>query len=53
MSITLLINTFSLAHSGRTDAYGGHFNHSTGTYHYHSGPILESIQDPLKKVELK
>ena len=25
------------AHSGRTDAYGGHTNHSTGEYHYHHG----------------
>ena len=26
------------AHSGRTDSNGGHWNHKTGTYHYHSGP---------------
>lgn len=25
------------AHSGRTDASGGHTNHSTGEYHYHHG----------------
>lgn len=25
------------AHSGDTDAYGGHWNHSTGEYHYHHG----------------
>ena len=24
------------AHSGRTDSKGGHWNHSTATYHYHS-----------------
>ena len=47
MSIMLLINTFSLAHSGRTDAYGGHYNHSTGTYHSgsysgeYTGPVEE------------
>ena len=30
--------TFSaFAHSGRTDGSGGHYNHSTGTYHYHHG----------------
>jgi len=23
------------AHSGRTDASGGHMNHKTGVYHYH------------------
>ena len=25
------------AHSGRTDANGGHFNRKTGSYHYHHG----------------
>ena len=25
------------AHSGRTDSDGGHYNHSTGDYHYHHG----------------
>lgn len=25
------------AHSGRTDSYGGHYNRSEGTYHYHNG----------------
>lgn len=25
------------AHKGRTDSYGGHYNRSEGTYHYHSG----------------
>ncbi len=61
MSLILLINTFSLAHSGRTDAYGGHYNHSTGTYHYHSsyysgeytGPVEEGgvKVDDVKKTE--
>lgn len=27
----------AFAHSGRTDANGGHWNRSTGTYHYHTG----------------
>lgn len=27
----------SFAHSGRTDGSGGHYNHSTGEYHYHHG----------------
>lgn len=27
----------SLAHSGRTDANGGHYDSSTGEYHYHHG----------------
>ena len=25
------------AHPGRTDSNGGHYNHSTGEYHYHDG----------------
>ena len=29
------VNMF--AHSGRTDSSGGHYNRSTGEYHYHHG----------------
>ena len=38
--ITLTLYTLSLpvnSHPGRTDANGGHWNRSTGEYHYHSG----------------
>lgn len=35
--ITIFFCNFSYAHKGRTDEYGGHYDHSTGTYHYHSG----------------
>lgn len=28
---------FASAHSGKTDGSGGHFNRSTGEYHYHHG----------------
>lgn len=31
------ITVTTYAHSGRTDANGGHYNHSTGEYHYHHG----------------
>ena len=31
------ITTISLSHSGRTDSSGGHYNRSTGEYHYHHG----------------
>ena len=39
--IMLLILPFvassnSFAHSGRTDANGGHYNRKTGEYHYHN-----------------
>ena len=30
----------SYAHKGRTDAYGGHNCRATGTYHFHSGPLV-------------
>lgn len=35
-SISATILT-AYAHSGRTDANGGHYNRSTGEYHYHHG----------------
>ena len=33
----LLLFGAALAHSGGTDSKGGHWNHSTGEYHYHHG----------------
>lgn len=38
--VALLILLFTItvsAHSGRTDSNGGHYDHSTGGYHYHHG----------------
>lgn len=32
-----LIPTVVLAHPGRTDSSGGHYNRRTGEYHYHHG----------------
>lgn len=51
----------SFAHSGRTDANGGHYDHSTGEYHYHHGypahqhpngicPYEESPQETTRAV---
>ena len=34
ITITMLAAQ-SFAHSGRTDQNGGHWDHKTGTYHYH------------------
>jgi 5-methylcytosine-specific restriction endonuclease McrA len=34
--IFLIISTNTYSHSGGTDKYGGHTNHSTGSYHLHS-----------------
>jgi hypothetical protein len=33
----MLLSIVVSAHSGRTDSNGGHYNHSTGEYHYHHG----------------
>lgn len=35
--VLLATVTVSSAHSGRTDANGGHYNRATGGYHYHHG----------------
>lgn len=32
----LLVYTIGFSHSGRTDSSGGHYNRSTGEYHYHN-----------------
>ena len=32
-----LFYTIMCSHSGRTDSKGGHYNRSTGEYHYHNG----------------
>lgn len=37
LSILVLLLMPVYAHSGRTDENGGHYNHSTGEYHYHHG----------------
>ena len=33
----LLFPALVLAHPGRTDSNGGHYNKKTGEYHYHNG----------------
>lgn len=35
--LVLSISFVSSAHSGRTDSAGGHYDNSTGEYHYHHG----------------
>lgn len=37
LCICALFSISSSAHSGKTDASGGHIDHSTGEYHYHHG----------------
>lgn len=41
----LLSFTTALAHSGRTDAYGGHWDNRTGTYHFHTVTSSEKLID--------
>ena len=35
--VSLMICEIALGHSGGLDRFGGHMDHSNGTYHYHSG----------------
>lgn len=35
--ISATSTTVAFAHSGRTDSQGGHYDRSTGDYHYHHG----------------
>jgi hypothetical protein len=35
--LILLLTIVAYAHPGRTDSSGGHYNNSTGDYHYHHG----------------
>lgn len=35
--LLILASVFLSAHSGRTDSDGGHYNRTTGEYHYHNG----------------
>lgn len=37
LAVLLLLASPALAHSGRTDSQGGHYNRSTGEYHFHHG----------------
>ena len=37
ISILVSSSVVVFAHPGRLDANGGHYNHSTGEYHYHQG----------------
>ena len=37
LALILCIPISANAHAGKTDAAGGHYDHSTGEYHYHHG----------------
>ena len=38
LTILMALSPLVAAHPGNTDQYGGHWNHSTGEYHYHGAP---------------
>ena len=40
-----LLSFVCYAHPGRTDADGGHYDHSTGQYHYHNGESVSKVQN--------
>lgn len=49
--LVLLLNFNSIlvkAHSGRTDSSGGHYNRSTGEYHYHNNGYTEIAENNEK-----
>ena len=37
IGLVAVLASFTFVHSGRTDGNGGHYNRSTGEYHYHHG----------------
>lgn len=44
--IFTLLNCYSVyAHSGRTDANGGHYDRKTGKYHYHNSGKTNIVED--------
>ena len=43
--LVLVFASTALAHPGKLDANGGHYDKETGEYHYHKGPnALESLE---------
>ena len=46
--ILFFIPLLLTAHSGRTDAYGGHHNRKTGGYHYHNPGTLHAAENPYQ-----
>ena len=49
MIFLAIANNYSLAHSGRTDEYGGHYDHSAGTYHYHDDSYSGEYTAPVEE----
>ena len=45
IGLCLNIPLVALAHSGRTDSSGGHYDYDTGEYHYHHGFSAHQHED--------
>lgn len=43
--MVLITPLAAFAHSGRTDGQGGHYNRTTGEYHYHHGYPAHQHED--------
>lgn len=50
--VCLLLSLSTYAHSGRTDSSGGHYNRTTGDYHYHNGGPAYYNHPKTKKEEI-
>lgn len=51
LPLSLISFFVASAHSGRTDSNGGHWNHATGEYHYHSGEYAGKSSSSVKPKE--
>ena len=49
----LVLSAPALAHSGKTDGKGGHYNRSTGEYHYHHGYSAHQHPDGVCPYDFK
>lgn len=45
--LVMLLAFTGTAHSGRTDGNGGHYDRSTGEYHYHHGEPAHQHEDGM------
>lgn len=54
IALCFLTTIYAMAHSGRTDSKGGHYDRATGEYHYHHGYPPHDHQGgkcPYEKIE--
>jgi hypothetical protein len=48
--VLVLFFSLAVAHPGRTDSKGGHYNRKTGEYHYHNKDSSSKASDNVKTV---